>query len=453
MVDYAIDGAKQGSYRFPGDFVLGNIDYINRDGEVFSLQMLAEEINVYQSIFQPFMKIEIAMNDSAGFINAQPDSVTGGEILYLSFKTSDPNLNTIKLAFLVNSIVKRARNNEGNEQYVIEGFSVEYFTSIDKKISKAFGYPAGKKITEIVQIIHDEYINTASVKNIYKFLGSNQRQVNKENYGVIRSDSTTGLHQCVIPNMNPVQAIRYLIRQAVDDDLASRYYFYERFDGFYFSSLGKLVNESPKYEDYIYYPSTQVENNYFNITNMERVKDVNITENMAEGLYASTTVELDPLRKNVTTTEFHYENESFNSLNELKVQGGADKNAIIHLKTSRRGHDTDSFFSSESPISSRDVLKDPFRDSFFKQITNNILRLTMYGNSDINVGDSIRATFNNATSYEDGKKEDKYTSGKYLITNARHQITKTSYMTVVECVKDTGTKRRANTSTGGGQVR
>jgi hypothetical protein len=26
-------------------------------------------------------------------------------------------------------------------------------------------------------------------------------------------------------------------------------------------------------------------------------------------------------------------------------------------------------------------------------------------------------------------------------------------MTVVECVKDTGTKRRANTSTGGGQVR
>jgi hypothetical protein len=174
---------------------------------------------------------------------------------------------------------------------------------------------------------------------------------------------------------------------------------------------------------------------------------------MTEGLYASTTVELDPLRKNVTTTEFHYENESFNSLNELKVQGGADKNAIIHLKTSRRGHDTDSFFNSESPISSRDVLKDPFRDSFFKQITNNILRLTMYGNSDINVGDSIRATFNNATSYEDGKKEDKYTSGKYLITNARHQITKTSYMTVVECVKDTGTKRRANTSTGGGQVR
>ena len=57
-------------------------------------------------------------------------------------------------------------------------------------------------------------------------------------------------------------------------------------------------------------------------------------------------------------------------------------------------------------------------------------------NSDINVGDTIECVFHNATSFEAGKEEDKYTSGKYLITDARHRIGKTDYLTIIECVKD-----------------
>ena len=63
-----------------------------------------------------------------------------------------------------------------------------------------------------------------------------------------------------------------------------------------------------------------------------------------------------------------------------------------------------------------------------------MIRLTLYGNSDINVGDTIECVFHNATSFEAGKEEDKYTSGKYLITDARHRIGKTDYLTIIECV-------------------
>ena len=55
------------------------------------------------------MKIEIAINDSAGFINEQYQSVVGGEIIYLAFKTSDCDMEVIRLAFLVNSILARKR--------------------------------------------------------------------------------------------------------------------------------------------------------------------------------------------------------------------------------------------------------------------------------------------------------------------------------------------------------
>ena len=47
--------------------------------------------------------------------------------------------------------------------------------------------------------------------------------------------------------------------------------------------------------------------------------------------------------------------------------------------------------------------------------------------------------FHNATSYEAGKEEDKYTSSKYLITDARHKLIR-QLLTIIECVKDTGTK-------------
>ena len=56
------------------------------------------------------MKIEIAINDSAGFINERPQSVVGGEIIYLAFKTSDFNMEVIRLAFLVNSITSKKEN-------------------------------------------------------------------------------------------------------------------------------------------------------------------------------------------------------------------------------------------------------------------------------------------------------------------------------------------------------
>ena len=105
--------------------------------------------------------------------------------------------------------------------------------SIDRKISRAYGYP-GLKVSEIVQSIHDEFMNTEVIRNIYRFLSQNERKVNKENYSVVRNDLTTGLHQCTFPNVNPIQAICYLQKNAVSSDTASLFYYYENFKGFPF---------------------------------------------------------------------------------------------------------------------------------------------------------------------------------------------------------------------------
>ena len=107
------------------------------------------------------------------------------------------------------------------------------------------------------------------------------------------------------------------------------------------------------------------------------------------------------------------------------------------MKTSRRGHDVDSVFAPEAPLAQRDVLKDPFRDSYLKHLTNNVIIITIPGlNPELNVGDTIECKFILQHRLKK-EEEDKYTS-KYLITKCRHVITKQIYDTVLECVKDTG---------------
>ena len=437
------DTSKE-NYRFPGDFILERLELIDKEGVPTDISALSLEVNILQDLFLPFMQIEIAVNDSAGFINAVSNGLSGGEIIYVSFKTADPEFVMNKMLFAVNGVKERVRNTTGNETYVIEGYSLEHFNTIDKKISKAFGTGSGKKINEIVQIIFDEHIMTPELKSVYNLYKNEGREVSKT--GIQALTTTTGLHSCVIPMYNPIEAIRYLCDEGVDDDTASKLLFYETFLGFQFRSLGKLIKEEPKGEEFLYHPSSYNTDSYkdgmnaYFIKTVDRVKESDLTEQMTDGLFSATTIELDPLRKDFNKTVYKYQDEvqRFSKLNTLTIPGGADDNAIVHLKTSRRGHDVDSVFAPEAPLAQRDVLKDPFRDSYLKHLTNNVIVITIPGNSELNVGDTIECKFTPATSFEEGKEEDKYTSGKYLITKCRHVITKQIYDTVLECVKDTG---------------
>ena len=63
-------GKKQSDYRYPGDYQLENILIMDSSGVGFVLSELMIEVNIFQDMFQPFMKIEIAVNDSAALLNA-----------------------------------------------------------------------------------------------------------------------------------------------------------------------------------------------------------------------------------------------------------------------------------------------------------------------------------------------------------------------------------------------
>jgi hypothetical protein len=65
----------------------------------------------------------------------------------------------------------------------------------------------------------------------------------------------------------------------------------------------------------------------------------------------------------------------------------------------------------------------------------------LHGNSELNVGDVIWLSFPVASTTEDAQREDKYMTGKHLITSLRHKFNSEQHVTVVTCIKDTGFKK------------
>ena len=95
------------NYRFPGDFQLESLELIDKAGTPTNILPLVLELAILQDLFEPFMRIEIAVNDSAGFANAVPSGLSGGEVIYIAFKTSDPELDTRRMLFAINGTKDR----------------------------------------------------------------------------------------------------------------------------------------------------------------------------------------------------------------------------------------------------------------------------------------------------------------------------------------------------------
>ena len=81
--------------------------------------------------------------------------------------------------------------------------------------------------------------------------------------------------------------------------------------------------------------------------------------------------------------------------------------------------------------------KSPYsRKSILNGLNQNVVGMTVSGNSDLQVGQTILFDIPSAEPKTDKFIKDEYFSGKRLITGLRHLVTQTEYTTVVEVAKD-----------------
>lgn len=439
------------AHNFAGDIDIEQITIVGRNGEVFNVSEIFLECNIFQNIFRHYLECSLVINDA---INIQggmlpnedentPGGFKGGEVLVVSYREkTDPEaygeIPLKKHLFGIYEVSNRSRASEGSDTYILNGISLESFATSTQKISKAYGQSGGNSISGMMKSLMNEYVLNEESEQQYLSQGFNK---------TVEIDETAGKRRYVIPNYDVDKTIEFFCKKADSDSHYPLFLFYEDSNGYKFKNVAKLIEDGEIDFTYHYYPfnynnQKDVENDdQYKIINFKTLKENNFLENIRNGMFKSKSIGIDIQRKTKTERVFDYNKEQGKFTTTV---GGyypveIDGNPVINVSQTKFGQSSDPFFVSDGLVTSKnDIALVNRKQSYRKQLFNNILQVTIPGDSSKNVGELIDLQFyiNNDIESEKGNV-DKTLSGQYLITKVRQHLTSERLNTVIECCKDT----------------
>ena len=170
---------------------------------IVDLTGMFEELNIFDSIFNPCMTGTILIRDAKGLSNKL--SFDGSEILLIDMGKTE-NQATITKSFRVYKQSSRKVVNISTELYILHFVSDEFILSQQTKISKSY---------------QDTYTNV--VLDILK----NYLLVNPD--GVFSVESSKGIRTVVLPNKTPIECLEWFSKKAVNEDLSPSFLFSNTF--------------------------------------------------------------------------------------------------------------------------------------------------------------------------------------------------------------------------------
>jgi hypothetical protein len=408
-------------------YVISKLEIISKLGPVNITDMF-EELNIFDSIFNPAMTGTILINDAFGLSNKL--SFDGSEILLVDMgKTSDAA--RISKSFRIYKQSSRKSLNLNSEAYILHFVSDEFILSQQIRISQAF---------------KDTYTNITR-KILNNYLGVTDKEI-------ALLEVSDGIRSVVIPNKTPFEAIDFCTKRAVNDKMSPTFLFFENKLGYNFVTTSSLlarpavhnINFQPKN---LFEPSGEL----MGAIHYEVVTQFDMNKNIRAGVYAGTFTGFD-----INTRTVANKIVDFDSL--YKKSNHANKTANIGSITNKQGFkNTEMFgskkilypitaFSSNSPyIRENDPtlanLEDDTynyllqREAMMQNLMNLRMKIVMPGNFDLTSGLTANLRLPVRSEKAEGADNtDHSLDGKYLIVATRHIISYSKHETVMEVVTD-----------------
>lgn len=433
--------AGQG-YRHAGDIEIQCLKLISAGNQLIDLGELVVQLDIFQSLMDPFMRCELLLNDGSGILSTIAGGFTGGEMLAVSYKSNDDSLPLKSHLFVLHEVSGRMKKSDDIEVYLLNGSSVELYQDAGYKVSRSFGSGGGELISDMVKKVISSYLYNENAKKLYA-VGSNAG-VSVEK--TIEVDPTVGNQKYIAPMIEPTQLISRLSREADNDNQNPYYFFYEDSYGYKFKDLTTLISSEP-IGQYVYQPKNFAEDtDWYKINSYSVNRQNSFYNNVTSGMLKNRNIQLDIMRRqwNVKDTNYQEVSGGFPKLQDVRAPGivGEDSNPALFITTSRIGHDMDSRFSGEQHLPRKQPDFVGNKLSLQNHITNVELEVEIPGDSQIDVGKTVILRIPTSSGNEDQKGADDFTlSGKYLITRVRHKSTGETggkYQTIIRCVKESG---------------
>lgn len=201
----------------PDDIEVVGISVISLAGAKKGIIPQVLAMRIQEDILTPYVLIELDVADGIGLLQQFP--IRGEEMLDVELRIPRTNAS-LKYKFVTSAVVNLSVNDKNNTSfYTIKGMSEEVYTNAGTLASKAYKDTYANVVRDIV---------TVGLKSSKK----------------IDAQATLGVHEVVIPNMKPFQAIDVIRRRASTSQ--SQYapiMFFETNEGYVFKDIVEMYQQ------------------------------------------------------------------------------------------------------------------------------------------------------------------------------------------------------------------
>tara|TARA_B110000444_G_scaffold77748_1_gene73517 strand:+ start:1 stop:1419 length:1419 start_codon:yes stop_codon:yes gene_type:complete len=432
----------------PGAFELSDvilISYQSFDGsgtpKRLSIRSLVQEVSIYESLDGKFLSGDMTLLDATNAIQTLP--ITGFERVEFFLRTPgtdkgfDFSVATGHPMF-VYALQNRTGANPRSQLYTLKFISIEAIRNHQTRVSQAFTGNIDQMVTDIC------YNHLKTKKDLI-------------------IEDTKSNHKFVIPRLKPTAAIESLRKNAQSLHYEnSGFLFFENGDGFNFKSYEGLFckkDGSPRPTKAHYSPKIKNigEDPIYALQSVENftiLKQFDTLNNTANGVYSSRLITHDLYNKTFSETDFDY-NKEYGKQNHLEQDDNGDKrsdNGILPLFNYDAGEtfgtknegvvyyqsETSKVHDTHELPDSKNILQK--RVSQHIAVNSLVIEITAPGTTELRVGDVINFTLPKyaPNSKNDTLDNDKYLSGRYLISAARHHVSTLNkrHTLALELIKD-----------------
>ena len=368
-------------------------------GEPINLTQLATDVDIYESIFQPYIIAEITIVDGVGLTN------------------KFPNIDemTVDIEFTIPDV-------EGGVNYKLAVMDRQHETASAMDKSKVYKLVCISE--EVDSPAAHESVRLYDKANLGDLVAQFILAIGSKKGNLI--EQTDGIVDIKLTNVKPFQIIDWARRRALSLEHESHsYVFFENKYGYRFVTIEKLIDDgSKRIGDKIFQYDSAVNidslgTNWRNILHKDSIViGKGIKQQLLEG--NKPTARVFNLQEGTYTKEEKQEKEyNFKQLDSKGFGSTTSRKAKFEeTKTTERFvvvSDSDDVGYTEKLLALQ---------AYVPSLLSNITRIFVYGDPSITVGEVIKCNFPDIDGLTTKKTElSKTQSGNYLITKLRHKIT------------------------------
>lgn len=385
--------------------------------EDWSLLRGGPVISYYENIRTPAISMSVTFVDVDGVVSHE--GITGGE--YIQMEIDFGELGTFKLdaqkhRMMVNS-VGNVNTKSNRQTATMEAISVEAIINETSRISKKFDGPIDQTVEKLLRT-EKKGINTSktlhkdAAANSYSFVGNQRR---------------------------PIDLIQWLAPKSSASNKNFGFLFFETLDGYYFKSIDELFNQNPSST----FKKTEISSNSdFRILDDNVNKNTDIGMSLRMGMYANKTIYVDPKNFRRTVKDFKLSDLGLKKL--PKVPLGLEQNPsrlmfrIVDVGALQKGAKLDDV-QKETELAVYQNRSYARNNLIFSQS----ITIMVPCNPQLRAGQVIEIRLPLREQDEKtkrlGTEQDKDISGKYLISELKHEIGNNRAYTHLTLIRNTFT--------------